>query len=69
MIERMKNRLAYLKAAQADGLHTICPRCGRNSMKPALHTNALSRHLENVYICDECYPRNIVIRKNMTKLP
>ena len=54
MTERMKNRLAYLKAAQADGLHTICPRCGRNSMKPVLHTNALSRHLENVYICDEC---------------
>ncbi|MBQ4447461.1 MAG: hypothetical protein II897_04120 [Clostridia bacterium] len=30
-----------------------CPRCGRNNMKPELHTNALSRRYD-VYICESC---------------
>ena len=39
---------------QADGC-SICPRCGR-SMKPRLHTNAMSRQLPGVYVCDSCGP-------------
>ena len=31
-----------------------CPRCGRDTMKPNLYTNALSRHTEGIYVCDEC---------------
>ena len=37
---------------QRDGAFR-CPRCGRDTMKPKLHTNALSRRAD-VYICDEC---------------
>lgn len=37
---------------QRDGAFR-CPRCGRETMKPKLHTNALSRRAD-VYICDEC---------------
>ena len=41
-----------IRRRQAYGC-TVCPRCGR-SMKPRLHTNALSRQLVGVYICDNC---------------
>ena len=41
-----------IRRRQADGC-TVCPRCGR-SMKPKLHTNALSRQLTGVYVCDNC---------------
>ena len=41
-----------IRRRQADGC-TICPRCGR-SMKPRLHTNALSRQLAGIYVCDDC---------------
>ena len=30
-----------------------CPRCGRDTMKENIHTNALSRHAD-IYICDAC---------------
>lgn len=30
-----------------------CPRCGRNTMKPNLYMNALSRRAE-IYICSDC---------------
>ena len=35
-----------IRREQAEGC-TICPRCGR-SMKPRLHTNAMSRQLSGV---------------------
>ena len=38
-------RVLDLKARQQAGEHMLCPRCGMDTMKPALHTNALSRHL------------------------
>ena len=41
-----------IRREQADGC-TICPRYGR-SMKPWLHTNAMSRQLSGVYVCDAC---------------
>ena len=53
MTEQMKNRLADLKARQEAGEHMPCPRCGRDTMKPVLHTNALSR-IADIYICDAC---------------
>lgn len=41
-----------IRREQAEGC-TICPRCG-SSMKPRLHTNAMSRQLPGVYVCDAC---------------
>ena len=41
-----------IRCRQADGC-TVCPRCGRR-MKPQLYTNALSRQLAGVYVCDDC---------------
>ena len=41
-----------IRREQAEGC-MICPRCGR-SMKPRLHTNAMSRQLPGVYVCDAC---------------
>ena len=54
MTERIEKALADLKARQNAGEWMPCPRCGRDTMKPRLHTNALSRHADGVYICDEC---------------
>ncbi|MBR2790889.1 MAG: hypothetical protein IKD70_09840 [Eggerthellaceae bacterium] len=54
MIERIMKALADLRARQTAGEWMPCPRCGRDTLKPALHTNALSRHADGIYICDEC---------------
>lgn len=54
MNERIERALADLRDRQAAGKWMSCPRCGRDTMKPNLHTNALSRHAHGVYICDEC---------------
>jgi len=43
-----------LRDRQKAGEHMPCPRCGRDTMKPSLCTNALSRHADGIYICDEC---------------
>ena len=53
MNERIEKRLLDLKARQDNGEHMPCPRCGRDSMKDPVYTNALSRHAD-VYVCDEC---------------
>lgn len=49
----LKAMLVDLKARQDSGEHMPCPRCGKDTMKPELHTNALSRHAD-VYVCDSC---------------
>jgi len=54
MTERIERTLADLRARQAAGERMPCPRCGRDTLKPALPTNALSRHADGIYICDEC---------------
>lgn len=54
MNERVERALADLRARQEAGEWMPCPRCGRDSMKPSLHTNALSRHADGIYICDKC---------------
>lgn len=51
--ERIEQRLADLKARQLAGEQMPCPRCGRKSMKDAIHTNALSRQAD-IYVCDQC---------------
>ncbi len=53
MTRRMKNALLDLKTAQETGKHTLCPRCGCDTMKQDLHTNALSR-MTDIMICDQC---------------
>ena len=52
-MNRIEKRLADLKARQESGKYTLCPRCGRNTMKPDLYTNALSRSAD-IMVCDTC---------------
>ena len=54
MTEAMKQALLDLRARQEADEPMPCPRCGRDSMKTVLVTNALSRYAEQVYICDDC---------------
>ena len=54
MSKDIQDALLDLKARQESGEHMPCPRCGRDTMKPRLQTNALSRHAKDIYICDEC---------------
>ena len=54
MTECVEKVLLYLKARQQAGEYMLCPRCGRDTMKPVLHTNALSRHADGIYVCDDC---------------
>ena len=53
MTEKMNTRLGDLKARQQKGEHMHCPRCGADTMKDPVHTNALSR-VADIYICDSC---------------
>ncbi len=46
--------LLDLRIRQEAGEHMPCPRCGLDTMKPALTTNALSRHADGLYLCDDC---------------
>ena len=46
-------RVLDLKAQQEEGKHLPCPRCGLNTMKSKLYTNALSR-LSDLHVCDAC---------------
>ncbi len=52
-MSKIEWRLTDLKAQQEAGTYTLCPRCGRATMKTPLHTNALSR-LTDIQICDTC---------------
>ena len=54
MTDAMKKALADLRARQEAGEHMPCPRCGRDTMKDQITTNALSRHADGVYVCDAC---------------
>ena len=54
MSKNIQEALLDLKARQEAGEHIPCPRCGRDSMKPALVTNALSRHADGIFVCDDC---------------
>lgn len=52
-VKTIQERMAQIKAAQDAGDFTCCPRCGGDTMKPRLHTNALSRQYD-IMICDLC---------------
>ena len=54
MSKNIQEALLDLKARQEAGEKMPCPRCGRDTMKPDLHTNALSRHADGIYVCDGC---------------
>jgi len=53
MTDHTKQTLLDLKAHQQSGSYRLCPRCGKDTMKQPLYTNALSRHTD-LYICDAC---------------
>ena len=44
MTDEIRKALLDLRARQESGEHMPCPRCGRDTMKPKVHTNALSRY-------------------------
>lgn len=54
MNEAMMNVLRDLRARQKAGEHMLCPRCGRDTMKDPVYTNALSREADDIYVCDRC---------------
>ena len=68
MNERIEKRLLDLKARQDKDEHMPCPRCGRDSMKEHVATNALSRHAD-VYVCDECGTSEALLDMMQNPLP
>ncbi len=52
-MRKIEQRLADLKARQESSKYTLCPRCGRDTMKPKLYTNAMSRRVD-IQVCDAC---------------
>ena len=54
MSKNIQEALLDLKARQEAGEQMPCPRCGRDTMKPVLVTNALSRHADGIFVCDDC---------------
>ena len=54
MTERMERRRLDLIARQQAGEMMPCPRCGADSMKRPIHTNAMSRTDGELYVCDAC---------------
>ena len=69
MNERIEEALADLRNRQTAGEWLPCPRCGRDTMKPALYTNALSRHADGIHICDECGSQEAVLDFMGSPLP
>lgn len=53
MPKTILERLQRFAMSQSCREHTLCPRCGKDAMKPALHSNALSRYAD-ILICDRC---------------
>ena len=68
MTDRIRSALGDLKARQDAGEHMPCPRCGRDTMKECVHTNALSRHA-NIYICDACGMQEAILDYTHAPLP
>ena len=68
MTDRIRKALGDLKARQDAGEHMPCPRCGRDTMKENIHTNALSRHAD-IYICDACGTAEALLKFMSNPLP
>ena len=68
MTDRTRKAFGDLKARQDAGERMPCPRCGRNTMKERVHTNALSRHVD-IYICDTCGTEEAMLKFMSNPLP
>ena len=68
MTDRIRKTLGDLKARQDAGEQMLCPRCGRNTMKKNIHTNALSRYAD-IYICDACGTEEALLKFMSNPLP
>lgn len=68
MMNIFEKGLYDLKARQDAGEHMLCPRCGRDKMKPRIHTNAISRHAD-IYICDDCGTAEALLQFMNNPLP
>lgn len=68
MTDKIRNVLGDLKARQDAGEHMPCPRCGRDTMKKSIHTNAISRHAD-IYICDACGTEEALLKFMHNPLP
>lgn len=68
MTERMTRIYLDLKARQEAGEHMPCPRCGADTMKPRIHTNALSR-MADIHICDACGTTEAMLAHMSQRMP
>lgn len=68
MTDRIRKAIGDLKARQDAGEHMPCPRCGRDTMKDSIHTNALRRHAD-IYICDACGTEEALLKFMSNPLP
>ena len=69
MNDAILKALADLKARQEAGQHMACPRCGRDTMKPDLYTNALSREADGIMVCDECGTQEALLAFMQNPMP
>ena len=69
MTDEIRKALLDIRARQESGEHMPCPRCGRDTMKPNLHTNALSRHADGIYVCDDCGTAEAMLQFMNSPLP
>lgn len=69
MNERMRQRAVDLRARQKNNEPMVCPRCGRDNMRLPISTNALSRHLRNVYVCSHCGTAEAMLDFMKQKMP
>ena len=65
----LQKALADLKARQEAGEHMPCPRCGKDTMKPALCTNALSRVADGIFVCDDCGTQEALLAFMQNPMP
>ena len=65
----IQKALADLKARQEAGEHMPCPRCGKDTMKPALYTNALSRVADGIMVCDDCGTQEALLAFMQNPMP
>jgi len=68
MTDRIRKALGDWKARQDADEHMTCPRCGQDTMKENIYTNALSRHAD-IYICDACGMEEAMLKFMSNPLP
>ena len=68
MSDHAKQALLDLKVHQQSGSYRLCPRCGKDTMKANLITNALSRRMD-IYIYDACGMQEAILDYTHAPLP